>query len=70
MSSLNLDIKKYICDRCLFLISNFKDDPSGIHKEDTLNYNTRPNCNFCFGLFDFDSYKELISETKRKIILI
>ena len=67
MSSLNLDIKKYICDRCLFLISNFKDDPSGIHKEDTLNYNTRPNCNFCFGLFDFDSYKELISETKRKI---
>ena len=68
MSSSNIDIKKYICERCLFLISNFKDDPSGIHKEDALKYPTNSNCNFCFGLFDFDSYKDLISETKRKIL--
>ena len=67
MSSTNIDVKKYICERCLFLISNFKDDPSGIHKEDALKYNTRPDCNFCFGLFDFNTYKDLISETKRKI---
>ena len=67
MSSLNIDIKQYICDRCLFLISNFKDDPSNIHKEDALNYSTRPNCNYCFGLFDFDSYNEIINETKIKI---
>ena len=68
MSSLNIDIKQYICERCLFLISNFKDDPSGIHKEDALKYPTRQDCNFCFGLFDFDTYKNLISDTKRKII--
>ena len=68
MSSSNIDIKKYICERCLFLISNFKDDPSGIHKEDALKYKTRPDCNFCFGLFDFDLYNDIISEAKRKII--
>ena len=68
MSSSNIDIKKYICERCLFLISNFKDDPSGIHKEDALKYNTRPDCNFCFGLFDFNSYNDIISEAKRKIV--
>ena len=67
MSNLNIDIKQYICERCLFLISNFKDDPSNIHKEDALNYPTLPTCNFCFGLFDFNSYKEIISETKIKI---
>ena len=67
MSSSTIDVKKYICERCLFLISNFKDDPSGIHKEDALKYKTRPDCNFCFGLFDFDSYKDLISDTKRQI---
>ena len=68
MTSSNIDIKKYICERCLFLISNFKDDPSGIHKEDALKYTTHSNCNFCFGLFDFDSYKDIISETKLKIV--
>ena len=67
MSSSNIDVKKYICERCLFLISNFKDDPSGIHKEDALKYTTRSDCNFCFGIFDFNTYKDLISETKRKI---
>ena len=67
MSTSNIDVKKYICERCLFLISNFNDDPSGIHKEDALKYQTRPDCNYCFGLFDFEKYKELISETKRKI---
>ena len=36
MSSSTIDVKQYICERCLFLISNFKDDPSGIHKEDAL----------------------------------
>ena len=68
MTSSNIDIKKYICERCLFLISNFKDDPSGIHKEDALKYPTHSNCNFCFGLFDFDSYKDIINETKLKIV--
>ena len=67
MSSQNLDVKKYICPRCLFLISNFKDDPSGIHKEEALQYETRPDCNYCFGLFDFDKYKDLISEAKRQL---
>ena len=68
MSSSNIDIKKYICERCLFLISNFKDDPSGIHKEDALKYKSRSDCNFCFGLFDFNLYNDIISEAKRKII--
>ena len=70
MSTSNIDVKKYICERCLFLISNFNDDPSGIHKEDALKYPTRPDCNYCFGLFDFEKYKELISERSQSNKLV
>ena len=69
MSSQNIDIKKYICDRCIYLISNFKDDPSSnIKKEEAMKYKSRLNCNFCFGVFEFDLYKDIISEVKRKIV--
>ena len=68
MSSPNLDIKKYICERCLFLLSNFGDDLSNIHKEQVMKIKSRRDCNFCFGLFEFDLYKDIISEVKRKII--
>ena len=68
MSSQNLDIKKYICERCLYIISNLGDDPSNIRKEEVMKIKSRPDCNFCFGLFEFDLYKDIISEVKRKII--
>ena len=69
MSSQSIDIKKYICDRCIYLISNFKDDPSSnIKKEEAMKYKSRLNCNFCFGVFEFDLYKDIISEVKRKIV--
>ena len=68
MSSQNLDIKKYICERCLYLLSNFGDDPSSnINKEELLKYKSRIDCNFCFGVFEFDKYNDIISEVKRKI---
>ena len=69
MSSSEIDIKKYICERCLYLISNFGDDPSSnIKKEEVIKIKSRPDCNFCFGLFEFDLYKDVISEVKRKIV--
>jgi tRNA pseudouridine synthase 10 len=68
MSSLNLDVKKYICERCLYLIENFGDDLSNISKEEVLKRKSRVDCNFCFGIFEFDLYKDLISEVKRKIV--
>ena len=69
MSSSNIDIKKYICDRCMYLISNFGDDPSSnINKEEVIKIKSRQDCNFCFGLFEFDLYNDIISEVKRKII--
>ena len=67
MSSINIDIKKYICERCLYLIENFGDDLSNISKETVLKKKSRVDCNFCFGIFEFDLYKDLISEVKRKI---
>ena len=69
MSSSALDIKKYICERCLYLMSNFGDDPSSnINKEEVIKIKSRPDCNYCFGLFEFDFYNDIISEVKRKII--
>ena len=67
--SSSLDIKKYICERCLYLMSNFGDDPSSnINKEEVIKIKSRPDCNYCFGLFEFDLYNDIISEVKRKII--
>ena len=69
MSSSAIDIKKYICERCLYLMSNFGDDPSSnINKEEVIKIKSRPDCNYCFGLFEFDLYNDIISEVKRKII--
>ena len=69
MSSSALDIKKYICERCLYLMSNFGDDPSSnINKEEVIKIKSRPDCNYCFGLFEFNLYNDIISEVKRKII--
>ena len=67
MSTKNIDIKQYICERCLYLISNFGDDLSNINRDELTKYNTRMNCNFCFGLFEFDQYKSAINEVKLKI---
>ena len=66
--SFDLDIKKYICERCLYLITNLGDDPSNIRKEEVIKIKSRTDCNFCFGLFEFDLYKDIISDCKRKII--
>ena len=68
MSSNDLDIKKYICDRCVYLISNFGNDLSNIRKEEVMKIKSRPDCNFCFGLFEFDLYKDIISDVKLKIV--
>ena len=68
MSNENIDVKKLICDRCLYIISNFGDDPSNISKEEVNKIKSRSDCNFCFGLFEFDLYKDIISEVKRKIV--
>ena len=68
MSSINIDINQLICERCLYMILNFGDDLSNIKKEEVLKKKSRANCNFCFGLFEFDSYNDIISEVKRKIV--
>lgn len=68
MSSQSIDVKKYICERCLYIISNSSDDVSDIKKEEVMKIKSRPDCNFCFGLFEFELYQEVISEVKRKII--
>ena len=67
MTSQNIDFKKYICERCIYLISNLGDDPSNIKKEEVMKIKPRKDCNFCFGLFEFDLYKDIISQVKREI---
>ena len=50
-------------------MSNFGDDPSSnIKKEEVIKIKSRPDCNYCFGLFEFNLYNDIISEVKRKII--
>ena len=66
--SSEINIKDFICERCFFLINNYTNEESNIKKEEILNLKCSKNCNFCFGILDFDSYKNIINEIKLKII--
>ena len=52
----------------LYLITNYTNDESSLDKKKILDLKCSNNCNFCFGILDFDSYKELINTIKLKII--
>ena len=62
-----ININNYICERCRYLFENYSDDVTEISKEEILKTKTTSNCNFCFGIFEFEKYENLISEVKRKI---
>jgi tRNA pseudouridine synthase 10 len=63
-----IEIKDFICERCYYLITNYTNDESSLDKKKIFDLKCSSNCNFCFGILDFDSYKDLINEIKLKII--
>lgn len=70
MSSSQFQLEKEFCPRCCFLMTNYTNSDTQIKKEDLLKLDCSSNCNFCFGLFDINSYRELMGKIKYDISLI
>ena len=67
-SSVNDDeLKNKFCERCYYLITNFTNDESFLDRKALLNLTSNSNCNFCFGIFDLEQYKEALSSIKEQL---
>ena len=67
-SSVNDDeLKNKFCERCYYLITNFTNDESFLDRKALLNLTSNSNCNFCFGIFDLEQYKESLSSIKEQL---
>ena len=61
------EIKSKFCERCYYLITNFTNEESFLDRIKLLELTSNPHCNFCFGIFNLDNYKEIISTVKAQI---
>ena len=61
------EMKSKFCERCYYLITNFTNEESFLDRIKLLELTSNPHCNFCFGIFNLDNYKEIISTVKAQI---
>lgn len=61
-------IKRFLCERCFYLITVFTNDETHIDKSVFMALTSSSKCNFCFGVMYLEDYNSYLSDIKTQMI--